>query len=49
MNNKVFLPLKKLEYEVKIGNKIIADKTIKNILSREIMNREIIREKNKGE
>jgi len=43
--DKLYLPLDTLEYEIKIGNKIIADKTIKNILSREITNREIIKKK----
>lgn len=36
---KTFLSLNKLQYEIKIGNKILMDKTIRNILSREIKNR----------
>lgn len=36
---KIFYPLHKLQYEIKIKNKIVADKTIKGILSREIRNR----------
>jgi hypothetical protein len=34
MKGKVRLPINKLQFEIKSGNKIVADKTIKNILVR---------------
>lgn len=40
---KNFISLNDLKYEIKIGNKIIADRTIKNILIREINNRNLIK------
>ena len=40
---KEFKALKELHYEVKVGNRIVADKTIKGILTREIMNRDLIK------
>ena len=31
---KMIIPLSKLKYEIKIGNKIVADTTLKNLLAR---------------
>ena len=42
-NEKMYKALKELKYEVKVGNRIVADKTIKGILTREIINRNMYR------
>ena len=43
MKGKLFKSIKDLNYEIKIGNKIVCDRSMKNILIRENKNREIIR------
>ena len=40
---KLFKSVKDLEFEIKIGNKIICDKSMKYLLIRENINRDLIK------